>query len=32
MSRYDEALRLCKRALRYLENAKDSLAKGFYDV
>ena len=32
MSRYDEAVRLCKRALRYLENAKDSLAKGFYDV
>jgi HEPN domain-containing protein len=32
MSRYDEAVRLCKRALRYLESAKDSLAKGFYDV
>jgi HEPN domain-containing protein len=32
MSRYDEVLRLCKRALRYLENAKDSLAKSFYDV
>ena len=32
MSRYEEAARLCRRALRYLEAAKDDLAKGFYDV
>ncbi|MCG2864312.1 MAG: HEPN domain-containing protein [Vulcanisaeta sp.] len=32
MSRYDIAVRLCRRALRYLENAKDSLGKGMYDV
>jgi HEPN domain-containing protein len=29
---YDNAKRLSNRALRYLENAKDSLVKGFYDV
>jgi HEPN domain-containing protein len=32
VSRYDDAARLCRRALRYLESARLNMDRGFYDV